>query len=386
MRQVVILLAFMIFIGMNSHAQEGIVFTEGTWFQILDKAKKEDKVIFMDAYTTWCGPCKKMARETFTQESVGDFFNTNFINVKMNMEKGEGIQLAREYRVRAYPTLLFIDGDGKEVHRALGYHDGEKFLEVGNVAADPSRRTSSMDARYEKGERNPEFLYNYAMMKFNAMDPMYDEIANAYMETQDDWMKEGNMNFIFKMANSSESKLFDFMIENRSLFEKQFGERAIAGKIQNMISQELAMAEGGDILGKAKSIFSKVYPEEADFMYSQFKVAYYGQMSEWQNFAQAAVDHYDKYTAKSADELNNIAWTFYEEIDNKKQLKCALKWSKQAVEMENNYYNHDTLAALYYKLGKKGKAKKTALAAIELAKKEGEDYSITEELLRKIEG
>ena len=109
-------------------------------------------------------------------------------------------------------------------------------------------------------------------------------------------------------------------------------------------------------------------------------------MNDWDNFAKAAVDHYDNYTAKSADELNNVAWTFYEEIENKKQLKCAVNWSKEAVKMENNYYNNDTLAALYYKLGKKVKAKSTALVAIELAKKEGEDYSITEELLSKIEG
>ena len=95
MRQIIILFAFAILIGTSSSAQEGIVFSDGTWFQLLEKAKKEDKVIFMDAYTTWCGPCKKMARETFTQKSVGEFYNTNFINVKMDMEKGEGIQLAR---------------------------------------------------------------------------------------------------------------------------------------------------------------------------------------------------------------------------------------------------------------------------------------------------
>lgn len=386
MRQIIILFAFAILIGTSSSAQEGIVFSDGTWFQLLEKAKKEDKVIFMDAYTTWCGPCKKMARETFTQKSVGEFYNTNFINVKMDMEKGEGIQLAREYKVRAYPSLLFIDGDGKLVHRSVGFHNRDQFLELGSTAADPSRRISALDARYENGDRDPDFLYKYAMTKYDAMDLMYEEVADAYMKTQTDWMTENNMNFIFRFANSSDSKLFGYMIENRSLFEKQFGERAMAGKIQNLISQELSMAEGGDVLGKAKNVFSKVYPDKADFMYSQFKVAYYGQMNDWDNFAKAAVDHYDNYTAKSADELNNVAWTFYEEIENKKQLKCAVNWSKEAVKMENNYYNNDTLAALYYKLGKKGKAKSTALVAIELAKKEGEDYSITEELLSKIEG
>ena len=85
----------------------------------------------MDAYTTWCGPCKRMAAEVFTEPEVGRFYNENFINVKIDMEKGEGIELARQYDVYAYPTLLFINGEGELVHRGLGYQDFVQFYEPG---------------------------------------------------------------------------------------------------------------------------------------------------------------------------------------------------------------------------------------------------------------
>ena len=71
---------------------QGIIFFEGTWKEALEKAKKEDKLVFVDSYTTWCGPCIKMAKNVFTQESVGSFYNQNFINIKLDMEKEDGVR------------------------------------------------------------------------------------------------------------------------------------------------------------------------------------------------------------------------------------------------------------------------------------------------------
>ncbi len=384
MKQIIFLISLAFFINANSFSQEGISFSDADWFEILATAKKENKVIFMDAYTTWCGPCKKMSRSTFTDKKVGEFYNANFINVKKDMEKGEGIQLAKEYNVRAYPTLLFIDGDGKIAHRAVGFLNAEEFLDLGNLANDPTKRLSALDEKYAAGNKNAEFLYEYAKVKYNAMDPAYALIGEDYMKTQEEWGTKENMKFIFQFADNSESVLFDYLIKNRMAFVEEFGERAIERKIQNIVNQELAMAEGDKVLERAKKIFPKIYPEKGAYMYSQFKLTYFRQMEEGDNFAKAAIEHYKKFTPKNGDELNNVAWTIYETVDNKKYLKHALKWAKKSVKLEDNYYNNDTVAAVYFKLGKKGKAEKIALRAIELAKSENEDYSLTEELLQKI--
>lgn len=113
----------------------GIQFYEGTWQQALKKASKENKLIFLDAYASWCGPCKIMARRTFTDEEVGEFFNENFINVKMDMEKTEdGRRLSEKYKLVAYPTLYFINGAEKVVHQELGMQKPKQLIAIGKTA------------------------------------------------------------------------------------------------------------------------------------------------------------------------------------------------------------------------------------------------------------
>ncbi|MGA0557393.1 thioredoxin family protein [Larkinella sp. VNQ87] len=111
--------------------EPGIQFSEASWKAHLAKAKAEKKIIFLDAYTSWCGPCKLLQKNVFTQKEVGDLFNKEFINVKIDMEKGEGPELAMQYPLEGYPTLLFIDGDGKVVRKVLGYQTPEQLLAIG---------------------------------------------------------------------------------------------------------------------------------------------------------------------------------------------------------------------------------------------------------------
>ena len=114
--------------------EEGLVFFKGTWQETLEKAEKEDKLIFLDAYASWCGPCKAMQQNVFPIQKVGEFYNANFINVKIDMEKGEGPALSAKYGVRAYPSLFFIDSDGQVVKSALGYQNVNKLLKLGEDA------------------------------------------------------------------------------------------------------------------------------------------------------------------------------------------------------------------------------------------------------------
>jgi thioredoxin 1 len=116
------------FVNAPSNSPEGINFEGISFEQALKKAKKEKKLIFVDAYAVWCGPCKWMEANTFREKEVGDAFNKEFINLKIDMEKGEGPELARKYNVRAYPTLLLIDGDGKVVKRIVGAQKKNQLL------------------------------------------------------------------------------------------------------------------------------------------------------------------------------------------------------------------------------------------------------------------
>lgn len=132
---------FLLASGVATAQTKTIRFESGTWEEIKARSTQENKLIFLDAYTTWCGYCKKMEKTVFTDDAVADYFNANFINVKMDMERGEGIALARQYSIYVYPTLLFIDGQGNVVHRAEGGLESVGFIELGRAAQNSDKPT-----------------------------------------------------------------------------------------------------------------------------------------------------------------------------------------------------------------------------------------------------
>jgi thioredoxin 1 len=115
--------------------ENGIKFFEGTWKEALKEADKSDKLIFLDAYAAWCGPCKMMAKKTFTDKGVGEFFNKEFINFKMDMEKHEdGPRLSKKFNLQAYPTIYFLDENEEIVHYVIGYQSTNDLVSNGRRA------------------------------------------------------------------------------------------------------------------------------------------------------------------------------------------------------------------------------------------------------------
>lgn len=117
----------------GSSAQE-IVFSNNRWKEVVAEAKRSDKYIFVDAYASWCGPCKLLKSTTFRDKNAATYFNKNFINYTADMEKGEGVELAEKWGITAYPALLFFDPDGNMVLMQIGYVDGRKLVEFGKQA------------------------------------------------------------------------------------------------------------------------------------------------------------------------------------------------------------------------------------------------------------
>ena len=131
-----VLLALVGGFALDAAAQDegtkGIRFHQNeSWDEMLKLAQKEDKMIFMDCYTVWCGPCKALARDIFPQEKVGDFFNPRFINVQYDMEKGDGKMLYDKYKkyIVGFPTLLLLDKNGNVLQQMAGYHEADDLIE-----------------------------------------------------------------------------------------------------------------------------------------------------------------------------------------------------------------------------------------------------------------
>ena len=116
--------------------QKGIQFFQGSWAELLKESQQTGKPIFIDAYAAWCGPCRMMSANTFPDEEVGNYFNENFINYKLDMEKGEGPSVKMKYRVTQYPTYLFIDSQGNLKYRKVGYLVPDSFILEGKKAVE----------------------------------------------------------------------------------------------------------------------------------------------------------------------------------------------------------------------------------------------------------
>ncbi len=106
----------------------GIAFSPGGFDEALARARAENRLLLVDVYTDWCGWCKKLDREVFADGRVGAAAK-DLVAVKVNAEKG-GEEIARRYRVRGYPTILFLDGAGKVVERIDGYVDAGEMVKV----------------------------------------------------------------------------------------------------------------------------------------------------------------------------------------------------------------------------------------------------------------
>jgi thioredoxin 1 len=119
---------------------KGIQFTETSIPHALQTAKAEKKLIFIDIYATWCGPCMLLKLKTFPNKDAGQFFNANFVNLSLDGEKGQGLQLFRAYRLKAFPTLIILDSDGKPLLAAEGYMDAKTLITFGKAGMEKQKK------------------------------------------------------------------------------------------------------------------------------------------------------------------------------------------------------------------------------------------------------
>jgi thiol-disulfide isomerase/thioredoxin len=228
-------------VGSGIAQNRSVEFQEGSFTEGVAKAKAANKLIFMDAYTTWCGPCKYMASKIFTQDKVADFFNTNFVNLKFDMEKGEGIELAKRFSVKAYPTFLVLDTAGNVVHRIVGSAEADEFIEKAKAALSPKTSLLGQKNEYDKGNREPEFVKSYLnTLKTAYMEEDAKQVATAYLRSikESDRVKKENWPIYNDFINDPSSKEFMFILTNRIKFTDAIGDSAISAKIDAVFTEK----------------------------------------------------------------------------------------------------------------------------------------------------
>lgn len=212
-----------------------VAFEELTFQEALAKAKQNNKLLFVDCYTSWCGPCKMLAREVFTNNEVADYFNAHFISLKVDCEKGEGPALREWFGVSSYPTLLFIDGNGKMVNKIMGASQAPRFLARVKEALDPKNSISRKEAEYEAGNRERAFMLDLISSYKKLRDAQ--KATKISMEllsglSEKDLLTQEMWNVVCDYYVSSYgSKWWNFILEHGDEYAAIVGKDAVANKI-----------------------------------------------------------------------------------------------------------------------------------------------------------
>lgn len=388
-----LLLAITLLFSFSAKTQNRqITFETGDLASVFAKAKKENKLIFVDAMTTWCGPCKQMAKHVFTNDTVADYFNANFVSYKFDMEKGEGIDFAKKYNVSCYPNMMFIDANGSVVHRVAGSMPTAQFIDFAKMTKTPEKAFGALRTKYESAPLTESNVVSYIDLLMGCcLDPSPKALSYIASVKEEDLLKRNNWIVMRDFVYDHESREVKYFLKNQSTFEAKFGKDTIAEKLQQLgksYFSKYTRAKEFDAAGyeKAKKEFTSLKWPDTDNILFESDMEAYRRFNKAKYYELAAAD-FQKHNNNNAVALNSMAWDFYEQVSDKTLLKSAISMAKRASELSPDYAIFDTYAAVLYKAGELKEAEIMANKAIEKAKSEkmtAEEYKETSALLEKI--
>jgi thiol-disulfide isomerase/thioredoxin len=350
---------------------QGIQFLEGSWKDALAEAKKVGKPIFVDSYTQWCGPCKAMAKNVFTQDQVGKFFNENFVNYKLDMETPEGKSFESTYPVSAYPTLFFIDEAGKVIKKVIGGQQAEGLIAQGREALKGAVNVEEMTKLYDKGNREYDFIVKYVKALSNQGKPSL-KISNDYLNSAPPITEDQKMQFIFEAAVEADSKLFENLVKDKERYIKLVGEDKYNAKVKSACKATIEKAieyETPTLLTDALNLSDKALTKDAtDFRYSS-EMFYHKSFKNKDAYLKSA-DNY--YKTISKDEKKVISIT--EEIcktfkDDPKVFKKASDYAANLYKTNKSFENLNFYCNLLANANELDAAIKVAESAFKESKK-----------------
>ncbi len=385
------------------HKEKGISFIHGKhWNEIVAMAKKEKKYIFVDCFTTWCGPCKMMSAEVFSQSKVGSFFNKNFISLKAQMDKtkkdAEDVKLLypdfeeieSKYEIQVYPTFLFFSPEGNLVHKFVGGMSAEAFIDKSAEALNPTTQYITLKSLFSNHQSDTAYLRK--MIK--AAAESYEDPSlyfNAYALTQQEMFTRENLPYLELLSDNPDQPGFKLIVANPEKYDALTENGKAEETIVNILSQttyrNIFSPESDEPQADQIASIEKNYPRYAKRLISLLKVSYYGRKAKWNLYSDEVLSYMNLYgsTISNASQLNDFSWNVFENCGKKEVLEAALAWSKKSLsgENENNSAYLDTYANLLYKLGRKEEAIASEKKALQSDKENSDSYLETLEKMKK---
>lgn len=352
---------------------EGIEFFHGTWEEALAEAEAQDKLIFVDAFAVWCGPCKRMANNVFPQEEVGVFYNRNFINMKIDMEAPENEAFRREYPVAAFPTLFFIDNKGEIVHQTKGAKDVDGLIRVGKVALNAAEPVADFAEAYESGDRDPQLIYKYVQSLIRSGEP-HLQITNEYLRSQTDLNTEQNLRFLLLTATEADSRVFDMFAKRKDAIVSLTSEAMFTSQVEAACKATVNKAveySMESLLEEAIEKMETYSPKKAQRFALKSSMRYAKAHNDAKAFTKAAKAFAKDVISDDANKLQDLALELANEFEeDSRALSTAEDIIQQAIDVGEGYRLHYSLAIILKKQAKYKEARAAAQQSLMLAKEE----------------
>lgn len=333
-------------LSMVAQNTDGIQFCkEGTKLaEAIATAKAEKKNVFLDCYTSWCGPCKMMARDIFPQKKVGDYMNPKFVCIKIDMEKGEGPTLAQKLQVNAFPTFIVFNADGQEIGRFLGGSDADGFIDrVKKASVDNG--SAAMDKRWESGDRDESFLKQYLASLGNAYkNERANEVAQALLDPKAETFASDSaqaMTFM-RYINNPFSKAFIHTAKHPEQLIATLGDVPTNMKLQSVWKgyvRQVLVADGDkqtvdmDKLNKWVDLMNECNVANRDQLRLDVLITAYQKAKDWPNYFKYCKEYWDNKSLDVTDlELCKWCSPLVKECQDENIRKGAKKMLQQRLK------------------------------------------------------
>lgn len=264
MKKILYTLAFLV--GMLGETSAQMNLFKGTFEEAMKKAREEKKELFVDFFATWCGPCKMMAEQVFSQVEVGEYFNTRFVCVQVDAEAHA--ELAKNYNVTAYPTMLFIGRDGKVLRRVQGAVPPPRLMKEAKIALGEGLSFEQLYEKFKKNKKDydvqqqllleaPDFIISqegYSREKWSSRitNLFPDYLRNKKLENminETDFM----LLTLYHPQTSKQDPVFDFVAANFDKFTQVVRREDVAAYLMGMNnSYIIQLCKKGDLSYKKR--------------------------------------------------------------------------------------------------------------------------------------
>jgi thiol-disulfide isomerase/thioredoxin len=368
----------------------GVNFRNLTLEQGIAAAKAEGKPLYVHGYTDWCHFCMYMKDSVYPDKEVGDFWNANFVSIKINMEK-EGKKLNDSLKIHTYPAMLFYNGNGEIQHRAAGRRYKQPFLELGREALDPRRQMIYFQKKFDAGTATPyEVQFYFRMQEIAGMDAQ--PMLNDYLMKQpaDSFANQNNWRIMYDIIKDPYLPIVQKFIDNKKMLEAKYTADSVNSKLIGLYNSRLMQyVQQLDSNGYEKlknEILANQKLDIRERIVAWAEVSKAKMKSDWEGYKKLSLPYIEKYGMTDVKRLNDAAEVYYTRYSSDKEAMAnAEKWARRSVELADQYKGNHILAGILYLNGKKEEALKVAQHAVEIGKRDSNDVRPTQQLINVIE-